>query len=198
MMKMNKAVFLDRDGTINLDKGYVFKVDDFIFFPGVIDTLKEIKEKGYLLVLITNQSGIARGYFSEEDFINLTEWMDWSLADRGVDLDGIYYCPHHEEGLVDEFAIKCDCRKPNDGMIKTAQKELNIDLNISFIVGDKVSDMMTGKKAGIKERYLIQWPDQVKFDLNQNKVKVNDKHKDDLKEDDYYMITNLKELLKKL
>ena len=94
---MKKAVFLDRDGTLNIDYGYVHKIDDFQFIEGCIDALKELKGMGYLLVLVTNQSGIARGYFSEDQFLQLTEWMDWSLADRGVDLDGIYYCPHHPE-----------------------------------------------------------------------------------------------------
>ena len=87
------AIFLDRDGVINEDTGYVSKVDDFHFLPGVIEALQLMKQKGYLLVVVTNQSGIARGYFSEDDFMNLTEWMDWSLADRDVDLDGIYFCP---------------------------------------------------------------------------------------------------------
>ena len=97
---MKKAVFLDRDGTLNIDHGYVHKIDAFQFIEGSIDALKALKEMGYLLVLVTNQSGIARGYFSEDQFLQLTEWMDWSLADRGVDLDGIYYCPHHQKGRV--------------------------------------------------------------------------------------------------
>lgn len=95
---MKKAIFLDRDGTLNIDHGYVYKIEDFQFIEGSIDALKALKELGYLLVLVTNQSGIARGYFSEEQFLQLTEWMDWSLADRGIDLDGIYYCPHHRKG----------------------------------------------------------------------------------------------------
>jgi D-glycero-D-manno-heptose 1,7-bisphosphate phosphatase len=89
------AIFLDRDGVINQDTGYVSHSDDFVFIDGVIDALKQLKDKGYLLVVVTNQSGIARGLFTEDDFMRLTEWMDWSLADRGVDLDGIYFCPHH-------------------------------------------------------------------------------------------------------
>ncbi|MFT5653443.1 MAG: D-glycero-D-manno-heptose 1,7-bisphosphate phosphatase, partial [Psychromonas sp.] len=105
-----RAVFLDRDGVINVDKGYVSQRDDFEFIDGVIDACKALKEKGYLLVVITNQSGIARGYFSEEQFHTLTEWMDWSLADRGVDIDGFYYCPHHAEKGIGEYKIACDCR----------------------------------------------------------------------------------------
>lgn len=151
-----RAVFLDRDGVLNSDNGYVSKVDDFEFIDGVIDACKAIKEKGYLLVVITNQSGIARGYFSEEQFHTLTEWMDWSLADRGVDLDGIYYCPHHADKGIGEFKIECDCRKPKPGMLLSAIEELNIDITNSLLVGDKVSDLQAGLAAGIKTNYLVR------------------------------------------
>ena len=104
------AVFLDRDGVINVDTGYVYEVDDFQFIDGVIDAMLKLKQKGYLLVVVTNQSGIARGYFTEDQFMNLTEWMDWSLADRGVDLDGIYFCPHHPTEGVAPYRKECQCR----------------------------------------------------------------------------------------
>ena len=143
---MKKAVFLDRDGTLNIDHGYVHKIDDFQFIEGSIDALKALKEMGYLLVLVTNQSGIARGYFSEDQFLQLTEWMDWSLADRGVDLDGIYYCPHHPEGKG-EYKEECECRKPKSGMLLEAIKALKIDPAQS-IIGAKVKTnilVRTGK-----------------------------------------------------
>jgi len=151
-----RAVFLDRDGVINVDNGYVSQRDDFEFIDGVIDACKILKEKGYLLVVITNQSGIARGYFSEEQFHTLTEWMDWSLADRGVDLDGIYYCPHHAEKGIGEYKIDCDCRKPKPGMLINAIADLNIDASQSILVGDKVSDIQAGLAAGIKTNYLVR------------------------------------------
>ena len=151
-----RAVFLDRDGVMNVDNGYVSQVDDFEFIEGVIEACKTLKEKGYLLVLITNQSGIARGYFSEEQFHTLTEWMDWSLADRGVDLDGIYYCPHHSEKGIGEYKVDCDCRKPKPGMLLSAIKELNIDVSRSILVGDKVSDIQAGLAAGVKSNYLVR------------------------------------------
>tara|TARA_R110001583_G_C5666121_1_gene410185 strand:+ start:7602 stop:8159 length:558 start_codon:yes stop_codon:yes gene_type:complete len=151
-----RAIFLDRDGVINVDNGYVSIVDDFEFIEGVIEALQALKKKNYLLVLITNQSGIARGYFSEEQFHTLTEWMDWSLADRGVDLDGIYYCPHHAEHGIGEYKIDCDCRKPKPGMINDAVKELGIDLSQSILVGDKVSDLQAGIAAGVKHNYLVR------------------------------------------
>lgn len=151
-----RAVFLDRDGVLNVDSGYVSNSDDFHFIDGVIDACRAIKEKGYLLVIITNQSGIARGYFSEEQFHNLTEWMDWSLADRGVDLDGIYYCPHHAEKGIGEYKIDCDCRKPKPGMLLNAIEDLGIDPSQSILVGDKVSDLQAGLAAGIKTNYLVR------------------------------------------
>ncbi|QEH08159.1 D-glycero-beta-D-manno-heptose 1,7-bisphosphate 7-phosphatase [Histophilus somni] len=152
---MNKAIFLDRDGTLNIDHGYVHEIDKFQFIAGSIEALKQLKSMGFLLVLVTNQSGIARGYFSEEQFLQLTEWMDWSLADRGVDLDGIYYCPHHLEG-IGEYKQDCDCRKPKNGMLLQAIKELNIDPARSFMVGDKKEDLLAGKSAGIKKNILVR------------------------------------------
>ncbi|MFQ3176351.1 MAG: D-glycero-D-manno-heptose 1,7-bisphosphate phosphatase [Psychromonas sp.] len=151
-----RAVFLDRDGVINVDKGYVSQRDDFEFIDGVIDACKALKEKGYLLVVITNQSGIARGYFSEEQFHTLTEWMDWSLADRGVDIDGFYYCPHHAEKGIGEYKIACDCRKPQSGMLISAIADLDIDVSQSILVGDKVSDLQAGLAAGINTNYLVR------------------------------------------
>ena len=151
-----RAVFLDRDGVLNKDNGYVSQVDDFEFIDGVIEACKTLKEKGYLLVLITNQSGIARGYFTEEQFHTLTEWMDWSLADRGVDLDGIYYCPHHAEKGVGEYKIDCDCRKPKPGMLFSAIEELDIDVKKSVLIGDKVSDIQAGIAAGVEINYLVR------------------------------------------
>lgn len=152
---MQKAIFLDRDGTLNIDLGYVHQIDDFKFFDGTINALRKLKQMGYLLVVVTNQSGIARGYFSEDQFLQLTEWMDWSLAEQGVDLDGIYYCPHHKEGLGD-YKKDCDCRKPKIGMFKDAIKHLKIDPAHSVMVGDKKEDMEAGKNAGVGLNILVE------------------------------------------
>ena len=146
----NPAIFLDRDGVINVDTGYVYLVDDFKFIDGVIDALLQLKQKGYLLVVVTNQSGIARGMFTEEQFMSLTEWMDWSLADRGVDLDGIYFCPHHPSEGSDQYRKSCTCRKPGPDMILDAVKHLDIDLTRSYMVGDKPSDMKAAINADRK------------------------------------------------
>lgn len=151
-----KAIFLDRDGTINIDHGYVHQIDDFQFIEGVGKALKTLQDKGYLLVLVTNQSGIARGYFSEAQFHQLTEWMDWSLdEDYGVVLDGIYYCPHHPEGQG-EFREDCDCRKPKAGMFLQAIQDLNIDPVQSIMVGDKLEDLLAAENAGVKTKILVR------------------------------------------
>ncbi|EKK7701898.1 D-glycero-beta-D-manno-heptose 1,7-bisphosphate 7-phosphatase [Cronobacter sakazakii] len=156
MAKSVPAIFLDRDGTINIDHGYVSEIDRFEFIAGVIDAMRELKAMGFALVLVTNQSGIARGKFTEAQFEQLTEWMDWSLADRGVDLDGIYYCPHHPEGAVEEFRQNCDCRKPQPGMLISARDFLHIDMAASYMVGDKLEDMQAGSAAGVGTKVLVR------------------------------------------
>ena len=140
---------------MNIDHGYVHRIDDFHFIEGSIEALQKLKAMGFLLVLVTNQSGIARGYFSEEQFLQLTEWMDWSLADRGVDLDGIYYCPHHPQGQG-EYKQDCDCRKPKSGMLQQAIRELNIDPAQSFMVGDKVEDLLAAQGAKVRSKILVK------------------------------------------
>lgn len=152
---MKPAIFLDRDGTINIDYNYVHTIDKFDFIDGVIDALIELKKMGYLLVITTNQSGIARNVFTQEQFDTLTEWMDWSLMDRGVELDGVYFCPH------DPKESECECRKPSPGMILTAAKDLNIDVANSYMVGDRVSDLLSGKNAGVKKTVLVRTGDVI-------------------------------------
>lgn len=144
------AIFLDRDGTINIDHNNVHEIDDFYFIAGVTEACKELKKLGFLLVVVTNQSGIGRGLFSEAQFITLTEWMDWSFSDYDINLDGIYYCPHAPENEC------CECRKPQPGMLLTAAKDLDIDLSQSYIVGDKLSDILAGKAAGVKRTVLVR------------------------------------------
>jgi len=150
------AIFLDRDGTINVDHGYVHESDNFHFIDGVIDACRELKKMGFALVLVTNQSGIARGLFTEDQFMTLTEWMDWSLADRDVDLDGIYFCPHHPEAVIEEYRKTCDCRKPQPGMFLQAQSELNIDMAASYMVGDKIEDLQAAVAAGVGTKILVR------------------------------------------
>lgn len=152
---MQKAIFLDRDGTLNVDGNYVHKIDDFRFIKGVIPALRQLKAMGYLLVIVTNQSGIARGIFTEQEFLQLTEWMDWSLAEQGVEIDGIYYCPHYPQG-VNQFAQECNCRKPKTELFKEAVRDLGIDLSQSIMVGDKTIDIQAGINAGIPTNILVR------------------------------------------
>ncbi|MGR6860941.1 D-glycero-beta-D-manno-heptose 1,7-bisphosphate 7-phosphatase [uncultured Aliivibrio sp.] len=150
------AIFIDRDGVINVDRGYVHKRDDFEYIDGVFDAVKKCKDMGYLLVLVTNQSGIARGMFTEEQFETLTEWMDWNFAENDIDFDGIYYCPHHPEATVEQYKEECDCRKPSPGMFMSAQSFLDIDMENSVMIGDKKEDMMAAQAAGVGTRILVR------------------------------------------
>ncbi|MEZ8967833.1 D-glycero-beta-D-manno-heptose 1,7-bisphosphate 7-phosphatase [Vibrio breoganii] len=150
------AVFLDRDGVINVDHGYVHDEHDFEYIPGVFEATKKLQQMGYLLVLVTNQSGIARGKFSEERFESLTQWMDWNFSDNGVELDGIYYCPHHPEHGIGDYKQDCECRKPKPGMFISARDFLKIDMQNSIMVGDKAEDMMAAEVAGVGTKILVR------------------------------------------
>lgn len=150
------AVFLDRDGVINVDHGYVHDEHDFEFVEGVFEATKMLKEMGYLLVLVTNQSGIARGIFSEDRFLSLTQWMDWNFIDHDVEFDGIYYCPHHPIHGVGKYKEDCDCRKPKPGMFISARDFLNIDMARSVMVGDKAEDLIAAQAAQVGTKILVR------------------------------------------
>ena len=145
---MNRAVFLDRDGVINVDKQYVSKIENFEFTEGIFELLYTLQEMGYLLIVITNQSGIGRGYYTLEDFQKLTEWKLDQLKKRGIAIHKVYYCPHSPES-------RCDCRKPSPKMLLDAQKQFDIDMKHSWMVGDKKSDIEAGKKAGVGKTVLV-------------------------------------------
>ena len=145
-----KSVFLDRDGVINVDKGYVHKVEDFEFYPNVFKALKMLRNAGYKLFIVTNQSGIAVGYYTEEDLLKLTDYMLKEFEKEGIKIEKVYYCPHHENGIVERYSFKCDCRKPESGMIKQAIKEFGIDPSKSYLIGDKENDILAAHKEGIK------------------------------------------------
>ncbi len=153
---MKPAVFLDRDGVINVDHGYVHDEHDFEFIEGVFEATRQLKQMGYLLVLVTNQSGIARGKFTEERFLSLTQWMDWNFVDNGVEFDGIYYCPHHPDAGVGEYKQDCDCRKPKPWMFISARDFLKIDMAKSVMVGDKAEDLMAAQAAGVGTKILVR------------------------------------------
>lgn len=145
---MQKAIFLDRDGVINVDKAYVSKIEDFEFCDGVFEALHHFKTLGYLLILVTNQSGIGRGYYREEDFHILTQWMQKELLHVNSHLDAIYHCPHTPEE-------NCTCRKPKSGMFEHAIQDLNIDVTQSWMIGDKPSDIEAARGVGITQTILL-------------------------------------------
>ncbi len=150
-----KAVFLDRDGTINVDKDYLYRIEDFEFIQGVIDALKIFQEKDYLPVIVTNQSGIARGYYSEEDLIKLNTWLTKRLEREDIFLGGIYYCPHLPDAPVKRYNCICDCRKPKTGLFYRAAQELDIDLNNSIVIGDRERDIELSKEINGCRGYLV-------------------------------------------
>lgn len=150
-----KAAFLDRDGVINLDRAYVHKWEEFEFVPGAVDAMKRLSDAGYVLVIVTNQSGIARGMYTEEDYQLLTRQMCQALASAGVKVAGVYHCPHHPRGNVPGLAIECDCRKPAPGMVLRAARELGLSLADSLLVGDKPSDVLAARAAGVGRVYAV-------------------------------------------
>lgn len=161
---MNKALFLDRDGVINKEKNYLYKIEDFEFIDGVFEACRYFQGKGYLIIVITNQAGIARRKYTEDDYEMLTEWMIKEFEKEDIKISKVYHCPHHPD-----FNDKCECRKPKPKMILDASKEFCIALSQSILVGDKNSDIEAGIKAGIKRNYLVKTGHIIKenrFDVN--------------------------------
>ena len=146
---MKKAIFLDRDGTINVEKDYIYKSEDLVFEEGTIEALKTFKNLEYILIAVSNQSGIARGYFTEEDLNIFNNNMNEILKKNGVEITEFYCCPHHPDG-IGEYKKVCECRKPNNKMIEDAIKKYNIDRKKSYMVGDKISDIEAGFKSNLK------------------------------------------------
>ncbi|MEA3492107.1 MAG: D-glycero-beta-D-manno-heptose 1,7-bisphosphate 7-phosphatase [Campylobacterota bacterium] len=145
---LHKALFLDRDGIINVDHGYVSKIEDFEFSEGIIAILRQFRDAGYRLFVVTNQSGIGRGYYSQIDFEILTKWMVSELKKQAITIEEVFYCPHTPK-------TGCHCRKPEIGMIEQATESYPIDLHHSWMIGDKVSDIELADNAGIANSIYI-------------------------------------------
>lgn len=156
MLAKRKAAFIDRDGVINEERNYVHRIEDFVLLPGVAKALTLLRDAGYRLIVVTNQAGIARGYYDIHAMNRLHEHLRSRLAAEGVDLDAIYFCPHHPEGNVEGLNIECECRKPSPGMLLQAAQEFNLDLAVSVIIGDKTSDIAAGKRAGVGFSILVE------------------------------------------
>lgn len=152
---LRKAAFLDRDGVINIDHGYLHQSEQFDFIDGVFDACRHLQNLGYLLIVVTNQSGIARGYYTEHQFALLTSWMKQQFAAQGVKIDAVYYCPHHQEKGQNPYNIDCDCRKPRPGMFTQAIREYGIDPAQSLMLGDKAADMQAAAAAGVARKVLV-------------------------------------------
>ena len=161
---MIKAAFLDRDGVVNVDKGYVYKIDDFQFIEGIFDLCRLFQDRQYKIVIISNQSGIARGYYTIDQLKELTGWMRNRFEDQDVFISKFYFCPHHPVDGIGKFKKECNCRKPNPGMILRAQKEMQLNLGKSLLVGNQLSDIDAGKNAGVIRKYLIGPKNKFKSD----------------------------------
>ena len=147
----HKALFLDRDGVLNQEKNYVFRISDFEFNKNIFQLCSYFSELDYKIIIVTNQAGIARGYYSIDDFNKLTTWMLQQFKKNSIIIDDIYYCPHHPK-----FTGICNCRKPEPGLILEAKNKHNLNLYKSILIGDKQSDIQAGRNAGILNNILIK------------------------------------------
>lgn len=164
-MKRRPALFLDRDGVINIDHGYVCRQEDFKFVDGIFELCRHARKLGYLILVVTNQAGIGRGYYTEQDFLKLTEWMCGIFGTEGIVIDKVYFCPSHPEHGVGKYKVDSPFRKPGPGMILQAAVEFDVDLARSVLVGDKETDIQAGVAAGVGCN-LLYCPSGAEFPLN--------------------------------
>ena len=168
---MNKAVFLDRDGVITKEPPYyAHRIDQLELIPKSAEAIRLLNESGFKVIVVSNQSGVARGYYQEKDIEIYNEAMKKKLEEKNAYIDAIYYCPHYSEATIKEYRIDCECRKPKPGMLKRAEKDLDLDLKCSFLIGDKVSDIEAGYRAGCKTILVLtgQGNDELKKILKMN------------------------------
>ncbi len=147
---LTKALFLDRDGVINIEKNYLYKIEDFEFIDGIFDLCLYYQSLEYSIFVVTNQSGIAREYYTTDNFNSLTTWMVSEFLKNGITISKVYFCPHHPN-----ISGKCSCRKPEPGMLLEAQNEFNLDMKHSVMIGDKERDIQAAINAGVGETYLF-------------------------------------------
>jgi D-glycero-D-manno-heptose 1,7-bisphosphate phosphatase len=144
------TIFFDRDGVLNHDEGYTYRIEDFQWITGAIEAIKVCNDHNWLVIVVTNQAGIARGYYEVTDVERLHDWMQEQLRTVGAHVDAFYYCPHHTHGVVLDFAIECICRKPEPGMLLRAMDEWPVDRNVAYLIGDKLTDLEAAHRADIK------------------------------------------------
>ena len=150
------GAFIDRDGVIIEERGYAYKIEDFALLPGALVALRELQAAGYQLVVITNQSGIARGLYTEADYLAFTAHMQAQLLAGGVRLSAVEYCPHLPDAAVARYRANCDCRKPRPAMLRRAAATLNIAMDRSILVGDRLTDIEAGRAAGVARCFLVR------------------------------------------
>nr|WP_321278103.1 HAD family hydrolase [uncultured Vibrio sp.] len=153
---MKKIAFLDRDGVINKEVNYLHEIAKFEFTPGCIDGLKILQDYGFEFIIITNQAGIARGYYTVEDYHHLTDFYLKKLKSFGIDILDVFYCPHHKDGVIKKYSLDCVCRKPSTGMLTAACEKYNIDLSQSILIGDKLSDVEAGAAFNVSRNFLVE------------------------------------------
>ncbi|MEM0912636.1 MAG: D-glycero-beta-D-manno-heptose 1,7-bisphosphate 7-phosphatase [Pseudomonadota bacterium] len=152
---MQPALFLDRDGVININHGYVSDIDSFDFIPGIFNIVEQAIAQGFKVIVVTNQSGIGRGYYTEDQFLQVTHWMRGEFSKHGGRIDGVYFCPHHPSEAKGQYLQVCCCRKPKPGLFEDAIKTHQIAVDKSIMIGDKKSDLVAAASAGVKNRILF-------------------------------------------
>jgi D-glycero-D-manno-heptose 1,7-bisphosphate phosphatase len=161
-MSPKRAAFLDRDGVINVERNYVHRPEEFSFVEGAPAAIARLRSAGYRAIVVTNQSGIGRGYYSEAGFQAFTRWIDDRLAEHGAYLDATFYCPHHPEAASGAYLASCLCRKPAPGLIRAALAEFDLDPDASFLIGDKDTDIAAAEAAGVRG-YLFAGGNLLRF-----------------------------------
>ena len=162
--KLGNTLFLDRDGVINVNHGYVCTAERTDWVPGIFELCKMAQDSGYQLVVATNQAGIARGYYTEAEFLNYTKWVHREFARHGVGILATVYCPHHPTAGLGDLRVKCECRKPAPGLFTFASQYLGLDLSRALMIGDKESDLVAATRAGVLESFMIDAQQKRPFD----------------------------------
>jgi D-glycero-D-manno-heptose 1,7-bisphosphate phosphatase len=161
---MSQAIFLDRDGTINEDTGYTYRIEDLEFANSAIQGLQRMQAIGHKLIIVTNQAGIAKGKFTEEDYFAFRDEMNKRLKKEGIAIAAEYFCPHHPQGIIKKYKIDCNCRKPKIGMLEQAAKDFNLDLKKCWMIGDTPLDILTGKNAGCRTIQVMTGKENIESD----------------------------------
>lgn len=155
MANLRPALFLDRDGIINLDTDFLYKIEDVVWVNGIFEVIRYAKQHGYAVIVVTNQSGIGRGYYTEEDFHLLMQWIKEQMEARECGLDGVYFSPYHPVQGIGHYKQETECRKPKPGMLLQAAREHHLNLEKSVMIGDRCSDIQAAAAAGVPMRLLL-------------------------------------------